>query len=294
VVVVAAAALVVTAIGALTPPGGSIAPAPAAAATLCGGPVSDGQVRVVVVVDDGGAQGARATCLVVPRGTTGSQLLAERAAALGVSRPRYADSGLLCAIDGFPASGCGEATAGGYRYWAYFSGTSGSWLYGGGNPFIRRIADGDIEGWRFVEGTGTGADPPPRLAPSSGLFPALPPPPTPSGPPPPPAAAPAPAPPSPSSSTGAGPGPQGPTAAPSGPATGTDPTTTIAAPVADATDPTTVDAAAETGDGDEMAATPAAATSSSADGPGPWGLVVAGVLIAALVGATLVRARARR
>jgi hypothetical protein len=146
-----------------------------AQASSCGGPLADGEIRVVVVVDpgDSGSGGPGATCMVVPVGTTGSQVLARRAGELGMSTPRYGGSGLLCAIDGYPETGCGDHNAGGFSYWAYFNGTSGSWSYGSYNPFIRRMSDGDIEGWRFVDGTGTGQDPPPRISPSRALFPAL-------------------------------------------------------------------------------------------------------------------------
>lgn len=147
-----------------------------AEASSCSDAVPDGQVRVVVVVDPGAVGSASAACLVVPAGTTGAQALARRAAELGVSVPRYNSSGLLCAIDGHPASGCGDRNGGGYLYWAYFSGTSGSWVYGNFNPFTRRLVDGDIEGWRFVDGSGDGSEPPPRLAPSRSLFPSTAPP----------------------------------------------------------------------------------------------------------------------
>jgi hypothetical protein len=154
-----------------------------AQASSCGGPLGDGEIRVVIVVDpgDSGPGGPGATCMVVPAGTTGSQLLARRAAELGAATPRYGGSGLLCAIDGFPSSGCGEHSGGGFAYWAYFNGTGGSWSYGSYNPFIRRISDGDIEGWRFVDGSGSGQDPPPRISPSSSLFPPVAPPPAPVG-----------------------------------------------------------------------------------------------------------------
>lgn len=137
--------------------------APASAST-CDGPIGDGEIRVSIVVDSD-STGMSTDCLVVPSGTTGSQLLARRAAALGRSAPRYAQSGLLCAIDGFPASGCGDRSSGGFAYWAYFNGTSGSWVYGTYNPFIRRLSDGDVEGWRFVGSGGDAGDPPPRTSP---------------------------------------------------------------------------------------------------------------------------------
>jgi hypothetical protein len=151
---------------------------PASASELCTGSVPAGQVRVAVVVDYGtepGAPGtASARCLTVPSGTTGGQLLKLRSELLHTATPRYAGSGLLCALDGFPfGDECGEASGSEFRYWSYWSGTSGSWVYGQGNPFVRRVADGDIEGWRFVSAHESAA-PPPRLAPDAGaLFPSL-------------------------------------------------------------------------------------------------------------------------
>lgn len=146
-----------------------------AEASSCSGPLAAGEIRVVLVVDGtdiGG--GSSATCLVVPAGTSGSQLLARRSAELGTGSPRYGSSGLLCAIDGLPATGCGDRNAGGFGYWAYFYESNGGWFYGNGNPFSKRPVDGAIEGWRFVTGgCGCGDDPPPRLAPSRSFFPAL-------------------------------------------------------------------------------------------------------------------------
>ena len=133
----------------------------ASAASSCGGPVA-GSARVVVVVDDGLGQ-VSVECLLVSQGTTGSQLLRQRAAKLGTAVPGHAGSGLLCTIDSFPASGCAE-TAGG-SYWANFSATGGSWDYSSYNPFIRRVCDGDVEGWRYVvRGSGAAGDAAPRIA----------------------------------------------------------------------------------------------------------------------------------
>ena len=145
-----------------------------ASASSCSGPLADGEIRVALVVDSSDVGGgASATCLVVPAGTTGSQLLARRGSELGTGSPRYGSSGLLCAIDGLPTTGCGDRSSGGFEYWAYFNGSSGSWVYGNINPFTRRLSDGDIEGWRYVQGAGNGQDPPPRIGPSQSLFPAL-------------------------------------------------------------------------------------------------------------------------
>ncbi len=279
-------------------------PAPAAAADSCSGPLVAGQRRVVVVVDSGAGSPA-ATCLVVSSGTTGAQVLAQRATLLGRPTPRYDGSGLLCAIDGHPATGCGDRTTSGYRYWAYFSGASGSWLYGNYNPFIRRVADGDIEGWHFIDGGGNGSDDPPRLAPSRSLFPAL----TPGT-----TVAPATAPNVPSgggSGTGGGatagpsgggsvpggavgvaPVPQLPSSLPADPSTGapdagdplTDPTTVVP-------DSVSTGDLAPSSDREELAVAPA---SSSGSDNGRWlGVALAVVLGAALAVGGLLRGRAR-
>ena len=146
-----------------------------ASASSCSGPIRDGEIRVVLVVDASDLGGSSsATCLVVPAGTTGSQLLARRGNELGTGSPRYGSSGLLCAIDGLPATGCGDRNSGGYGYWAYFFDGGGNWSYGSNNPFSKRLNDGAIEGWRFVVGgCGCGLDPSPRIGPSRSLFPAL-------------------------------------------------------------------------------------------------------------------------
>lgn len=140
---------------------------PAAAAT-CGAPVP-GHARVIVVVDDG--TGSVSTeCVVVVRGTNGSGLLRQRAAQLGTAVPSHAGSGLLCTIDSFPSSGCSETANG--SYWANFSGSGAGWDYSSYNPFIRRVCDGDIEGWRYVlRGSGGAGDASPRLAPAAVALP---------------------------------------------------------------------------------------------------------------------------
>lgn len=152
---------------------------PARAATGCGGETPDGMVRVGIVVDFGTRPGAPAgpsvECLVLNGGSTGGDLLRERSSLLGTPRPRYAASGLLCGIDGNPSSGCGETTGGGYLYWSSWSGSGGDWVYTSGNPFTRRLSDGDIVGWRFVLGAGGPQDPPPRAAPDANrIFPSSP------------------------------------------------------------------------------------------------------------------------
>lgn len=133
-----------------------------AANSVC---AAESDVRVAVVVDFGPLADARQTpttaCVAVPEGGSGADALAARATILGTPPPRYDDSGLLCAIDGFPATGCGEATDGGYRYWAYFQGTDAGWTYASEGPATREAGAGTAEGWHFVDGSGMPTDPPP-------------------------------------------------------------------------------------------------------------------------------------
>ena len=159
---------------------GTVTAGPASAATSCSGPLAGGQIRVVIVVDPGetGPRAPAATCLVVAAGTSGSKILAQRASELGLPSPRYADSGLLCGLDGFPGSGCPVNSGGAYAYWAYFNGSGGVWSYGHDNPCVRRMVDGEIMGWRYTTGSADGDAPKPRISPTSSLFPALAPPPT--------------------------------------------------------------------------------------------------------------------
>ncbi len=74
-----------------------------------GAETSDGEKRVAVLVDSGtdaDAQGAqvpdpRAECAVVPKQATGQQVLES------VVDVR-AEQGMICALDGYPAKGCGD------------------------------------------------------------------------------------------------------------------------------------------------------------------------------------------
>jgi hypothetical protein len=83
--------------------------------TLCAGTAAKaGTKRVGLVIDfgrpadsaDGAAPpAARATCVAVPTGATGSDVLVAAGATLRL------DKGLTCAIDGWPATGCGDSVA---------------------------------------------------------------------------------------------------------------------------------------------------------------------------------------
>ncbi len=86
-------------------------------AAVCGGvPAAAGRKRVALVVDFGTAADApagarppaeRTACAALPPDGTAADALA------AVARPlRYAGSGLLCAVTGYPATGCGEQVTG--------------------------------------------------------------------------------------------------------------------------------------------------------------------------------------
>ncbi len=74
---------------------------------------------------------------------------------------RFNSVGLLCAIDGYPATGCGAASSSGYQYWSYWHGGS-SWTYAVTGPAGYRVSNGGVEGWRFVEGGDSAAEGAPR------------------------------------------------------------------------------------------------------------------------------------
>lgn len=128
-----------------------------------------GVVAVRVVVDYGDLAEAPAepgvVCVSVPEGADGSEVLAARAEQLGTPAPRYEASGLLCAIDGVPETGCGEPTDTGYRYWSYWLGTAEGWEYASVGPAFRSAEAAVSEGWRFVDGAGGPDDPPPGSSP---------------------------------------------------------------------------------------------------------------------------------
>ena len=128
---------------------------------------ADTLVRVGVVVDFGllvgeqGAPGPRTACTAVADGINGFKVLE-------ASKHTYTvdSSGLLCSIDGFPNDGqCGQRTAGGYRYWAYFHGSASGWSYSGVGPAGYHVRGPEVEGWHFVDGKGNPTDPPPSASP---------------------------------------------------------------------------------------------------------------------------------
>jgi hypothetical protein len=123
-----------------------------------------GNVHIAVVVDSGSGSSVSAVCVPMGARDNGATLLAARAAMLGTPQPSFdGRSGLLCAIDGFPQSGCGKRTGGHYAYWAYFHGINGRWEYSNIGPGGTRVNPSVVEGWRFQpDGAGLPTDPPPR------------------------------------------------------------------------------------------------------------------------------------
>jgi hypothetical protein len=134
-------------------------PASATASTVC----------VEIVVDYGQLYAGKvsATCVVVPKGTTGAEILNARARKLGLKKseyPRYRADGLLCAIDGKPeAPDCAEQTGdGGFKYWSYWhKQLDSSWTYAQSGPFDYSVTgDHPGEGWSWVEGKEKNSRPP--------------------------------------------------------------------------------------------------------------------------------------
>lgn len=110
-----------------------------------------------MVVDRGsGVPGSR--CVVVADGATGLDVL--RAAGHEVRL----DGGFVCAIDGLPASGCGNNPDAGLAYWRYWHApaTGGRWSYSqvgaGGYRLPARCA---VEGWVWSDSPSS--DTPPRM-----------------------------------------------------------------------------------------------------------------------------------
>jgi len=60
----------------------------------------------------------------------------------------------------------GTAEAASYRYWTYWTATTGPWAFGTAGPAASVPADGGVEGWRFAV-TGQAGQIPPRLDPAA-------------------------------------------------------------------------------------------------------------------------------
>lgn len=140
----------------------------AEASVLTDATVAADTIRVAVAIDPGVEPGVprspEVICVTVRVGASGAEVLAERARMLNRPPPRYNSAGLLCAIDGYPASGCGERVEGGFAYWSYHLGVTAQWNRAGTGPALRPADATVAEGWRFVVGEGNANDPGPRLS----------------------------------------------------------------------------------------------------------------------------------
>ena len=131
----------------------SVLSGPGAVRALAGGGCASADSgHVGLVIDFGNVSGdgtrpdpqVQTACLALSSGETGDKVLA----AAGLSL-RWGSSGLLCAINGYPASGCGQTSAGGTDYWSYWHGGS-AWTYSTTGPAFFRPPAAGVEGWRFV------------------------------------------------------------------------------------------------------------------------------------------------
>jgi hypothetical protein len=271
---------------------------PASSAHALGRPCAVGDFHVAIVVDFGTGASVTNTCIAAGSRDNGAQLLAARASVLGRAQPRFGSSGLLCAIDGFPATGCGQQSGGKFAYWAYYRASNGSWSYQSIGPAFIRVKADVVEGWRWHgSGAGNPTDPPPRGSANAAATckPATPPPTT--------IARPAATTPAPIGTAGGG---QTPTSRAGSGARGVPPltNTTVAAVAGGVTTTigtkdtasTTVKrgsttTAADVSDG--AVAAPIAATGGDEGGGAPIGLLVGGLLVAALAVGGVIAARRR-
>lgn len=97
---------------------------------------------VNVVVDDGTHTPTR-HCTTTKYGDTAASVLAARASEVHQTAPRY-DGNFLCAIDGYPESGCGNH--GTEPYWSFWIWVRGAWTYSQVGVDSYAVEDGDHDG----------------------------------------------------------------------------------------------------------------------------------------------------
>jgi hypothetical protein len=131
---------------------------------------NDVYVAVVVDFGNGSSIASISKCVPVPSTDNDADALA---AVVGQANVAYASSGLLCAIDNYPANGvqnCGQSIGSGdYNYWSYWHGASGSWVYANNGPAEQSVSNpgNDVEGWRFQVGQPDNSSDPPPAVPAS-------------------------------------------------------------------------------------------------------------------------------
>ncbi len=131
---------------------------------------NDVYVAVVVDFGSGSSRSTISTCVPVASNALDADALA---AAVGSGNVAYNNSGLLCAIDNYPANGvqnCGQNVGSGdYDYWSYWHGVSGTWSYANNGPAEQSVSNpaDDVLGLRFQSDEPDNAsDPPPGIAPT--------------------------------------------------------------------------------------------------------------------------------
>jgi len=131
---------------------------------------NDVYVAVVVDFGNGSSMSTVSKCVPVASNAHDADALA---AAVGSSNVAYASSGLLCAIDNYPANGvqnCGQSVGNGnYDYWSYWHGSTGAWVYANDGPAEQSVSSppDDVEGWEFqLNEPDTQFAPEPAVAPS--------------------------------------------------------------------------------------------------------------------------------
>ena len=124
------------------------------------------EVTVAFVLDFGGSSGAEVGCVNVPSTDNGYDALTAFTAEGHLAAPTYNSANLLCSINNVPTSGCGQVVSGGYIYWSYWIGSTGTWAYANSGAFAT-VKDGDVYGWKFQNpGKGNPSDPPPGVSPA--------------------------------------------------------------------------------------------------------------------------------
>jgi hypothetical protein len=132
---------------------------------------ASGQVCMGVVIDDSSGSAPLVQAANVTPGTT-SDLQAMSAAGDTVAQN---DSGLVCAIDDYPANGvenCLNAQKGQYFYWSYWQGNpdTNTWTYASVGPASHDVGAGQdyVEGWRYQDpGPDNPTAPPPTVTPAA-------------------------------------------------------------------------------------------------------------------------------
>ncbi len=139
--------------------------------------VASGQVCEGIVLDDGNGSAADVQAAQVAPGS--SDLEALSAAGDTVAQN---DSGLVCAINNYPANGLANCTAtsgGDYYYWSYWLGDpyTNTWTYAEIGPSEHTVSDGQtyIQGWRYQDpGPSSASAPKPSVTPAAAFAQACP------------------------------------------------------------------------------------------------------------------------